>query len=277
MTIDNDTTILEENLRPFNLAVIPITGDGNCFFRAFSHQVFGTEDYHLYVRDICMDHIEKERDYYSNFIEGETFEHYIERKRKPGTWADNIEIYALSEIYNARIEIYVTNEIPIIIFSQNAEPDKIVRVFYKNKNHYDSIVELSDDKTIYTKLDDYIEEQRSQMENRNQIIGRGNLGITKGFTVDQVINKSMKSLGRDEERQIAKLSKESEKQNIEDDIARIVMEESKQNAKSTITLMDRLTNLGFPVEIALQAVMVFGNDEEDTEKVLNHIYNTLLA
>mmetsp|Transcript_31275 Transcript_31275/g.27645 ORF Transcript_31275/g.27645 Transcript_31275/m.27645 type:complete len:257 (-) Transcript_31275:220-990(-) len=59
-------------------------GDGNCLFRAISHQVYGTEDHFKYIRRRCMDYLEHEKDYFKSFLpEGyPTVESYVEERRK---------------------------------------------------------------------------------------------------------------------------------------------------------------------------------------------------
>lgn len=53
-----------------------------------------------------MDYIEECKDYFSEFIITPIHD-YIHFKRKLGTWGDEVEIQAISEIYN----------LPVIIFS----------------------------------------------------------------------------------------------------------------------------------------------------------------
>lgn len=43
-------------------------------------------------------------------------EEYVKNMRRDGVWADNLELQAMSEIQQARIEIFTTKMIPIIIF-----------------------------------------------------------------------------------------------------------------------------------------------------------------
>ena len=67
---------------------------------------------------------------------------YIQCKRKRGIWADNLEIQALSEIYNRPIEIYVNIVKPIRSFyndgfNNNKYP---IKISYHENKHYNSIV-----------------------------------------------------------------------------------------------------------------------------------------
>ena len=42
-----------ETLEDVPLIVKSIRGDGNCLFRAISHQIYGTSDHHQMVRQKC--------------------------------------------------------------------------------------------------------------------------------------------------------------------------------------------------------------------------------
>lgn len=270
---DRESHILAANLHPFNLSIAHIQGDGNCFFRAISHQLYGHEDSHAELRLQCIAHIEAERDYYANFVEGESFENYIKRMRKPGSWADNIEINALAELLEARIEIYVVDSKPIVIYGHHAKPERIIRLFYKNRNHYDSIVESSADKSVYDVMHAEHESHHSVMHTHNRIFSRSNLSMTKGFSVDHIINRSISFYEKEEVKRLNNVTIESEKTDIEDDIMRLIKEESRAEKQPQGTLMENLTNLGFSKEMAMQAVLTFGDDEQDVEKVLTKIYD----
>jgi len=55
-----------------------------------------------------MKYIEAEKQYFGSYIEGgvEKVNEYVVRKSCNGIWGDDIEIQALSEIYDRPIEIY---------------------------------------------------------------------------------------------------------------------------------------------------------------------------
>jgi OTU domain-containing protein 5 len=70
-----------------------------------------------------MDYIEAERDFFVQFIVGgeDSFEEYVARKRLDGTWGDDVELQAISEIYDR----------PVEIFAYRAEP---MRTFHEEDN-----------------------------------------------------------------------------------------------------------------------------------------------
>jgi OTU domain-containing protein 5 len=77
-----------------NLSVVSVEGDGNCLFRAVAHQVYGNESYHRVVRAKCLDYMEVEADFFSQFVEGgkEFFPLYLRAKRMDACWGDDPEI-----------------------------------------------------------------------------------------------------------------------------------------------------------------------------------------
>ena len=77
-----------------NLTIVPVEGDGNCLFRAVAHQIYGNEAFHRIVRAKCIDYMEIEADFFSQFVEGgkEFFPLYLRAKRMDACWGDDPEI-----------------------------------------------------------------------------------------------------------------------------------------------------------------------------------------
>ena len=94
------------------------------------------------------------KDFFEEFIEGgkNFFDEYINLKRKNGVWGDDIELQALSELYNRPIEIYSNSIKPLRTFHEskkdfkrdddNIKKNNIVpiRLSYHGKKHYNSII-----------------------------------------------------------------------------------------------------------------------------------------
>lgn len=91
-----------------NLSLVPVSGDGNCLFRSVAHQVYGDEELHTLVRAKCMDYMETDASFFSQFIEGglDSFPFYLRAKRTLGIWGDDPEIQAICELYNRPAEIW---------------------------------------------------------------------------------------------------------------------------------------------------------------------------
>lgn len=68
-----------------------------------------------------MDYILNEKDYFKDFIIGgdhSSVEAYVVRKRQNGIWGDDLELQALSELYNRPIEIYAYSKEPMKTFHE---------------------------------------------------------------------------------------------------------------------------------------------------------------
>ena len=123
----------------------PIKRDGNCLFRAVAGAFL--EDTELYedVRKQCADFMEKEKEYFTPFVqivtkEGvmvKTFDDHISNLRRDGDWGGEPEITALSGIFNCFFEVYKLSETPDVRHFTNVIDDTNfrIRLFYKN-NHY---------------------------------------------------------------------------------------------------------------------------------------------
>lgn len=85
----------EKDLNSFNsalansgLALREMQGDGNCFFRAVSDQLDGTQHNHAVYRSRVCNHMEEMREFYAPFIEDEdeSFDEYMTRMRSDSEW-----------------------------------------------------------------------------------------------------------------------------------------------------------------------------------------------
>ena len=64
-----------------NFKLFLIEEDGNCLFRAMSHQLYGSQDHHEMIRQRCCDYIELDRQYFEGFMANAagnmTFSYYL--------------------------------------------------------------------------------------------------------------------------------------------------------------------------------------------------------
>lgn len=136
----------KDKLRQKRLAIKEIGGDGNCLFRAFADQLYADQDQHPFIRQVCMDYIETERDFYKNFVVGgnSRFNEYMARKRTEGVWGDDLEIQALSEIYDRPIEIYAYSAEPMRTFHEVNQNNRTpIRLSYHGASHYNSVKKIT--------------------------------------------------------------------------------------------------------------------------------------
>lgn len=127
--------------RAKGLEVKRMLQDGNCLFRAVADQVYGDSEAYDLTRQMCIDYMERERDHFSQFIT-EGFTSYCKRKRRDKVYGNNVEIQALSEMYNRPIHIYSYSTEPINTFHGNYNTDNPpIRLSYHHGNHYNSLVD----------------------------------------------------------------------------------------------------------------------------------------
>ncbi|KAF0746318.1 hypothetical protein AaE_008171, partial [Aphanomyces astaci] len=81
-------------LHRMNLRLHAVEGDGNCLFRAVSHQLYGDDQHHGIVRRFCMDYMELQRHFFEPFIVGDAsaFDRYVRHKRLDAVWGDDPEL-----------------------------------------------------------------------------------------------------------------------------------------------------------------------------------------
>lgn len=89
-----------------SLEVIEIASDGNCLFRSFSHQVYGSDEHHELVREYCMDYMTENSAFFADFISTvenldkmEAFAKYVVNMRKLKSWGDHLEIQVCRIVY----------------------------------------------------------------------------------------------------------------------------------------------------------------------------------
>jgi len=144
-----------ELMRENRKLVKEVEGDGNCMFRSIADQVYSDEGMHPFIRDMCMDHLERNREYFSQFIvtETESFEEYVQRKRKDKCFGNHLELQVFAEIFSRPIEIYESSQPdakprvevgrPTEDGQNNSTTDvRPIRLSYHNGNHYNSVEDM---------------------------------------------------------------------------------------------------------------------------------------
>ena len=221
-----------ENISNMNLFIKDIVGDGNCMFRAISDQVYGSEEKYDLLRQKCMDYLLIERDFFEQFVEGgkNGFDEYINMKRKNGVWGDDIELQALSEIYNRPIEIYSNSTKPLKTFHENKNEFKTegnekinndlndfvmpIRISYHGKNHYNSIVPNKENLNQWRKFRNcFLKEKNGEYEDK---------------VLEQVkLNKENKKIIEENEK-ARKLFMEKRNKYLDDLLDDIILEEDEE-------------------------------------------------
>ena len=68
---------LEKTLLLRNLRIVDVLGDGNCFFRAQSHQLFGDAESHQIVRQAATDQVLRNPEIYTESLINNDIQHFL--------------------------------------------------------------------------------------------------------------------------------------------------------------------------------------------------------
>lgn len=280
----------EELLVESNLKIFPVEGDGNCLFRSFSHQLYGDTCFHDIIRASAMKYISIEREYYSQYIVGglDKVDEYLEHQSRNGAWGDDIEIQALSEIYNKPVEIFAYSNTPMRTFHEDSGIGIPIKVAYHGQSHYNSIVNKDGHRRlIETTPGDY---ERSIIESAargelREIITRARMDFDKTMQIDleQALQASLEHL-ENEEAMIRQAIEESENTeylmaiaasnelNSEEEMLKKAIEMStKEMFPSSV---QDVINSGFTLEQAMEAYHMVG---DNPNAMIEYIFTNILG
>ncbi|KAL8447476.1 hypothetical protein Emed_004359 [Eimeria media] len=99
-------------LRAAGLVVRSIVADGNCLFRAAADQLYGDQGMHMKLREAAVSYIRSHPDDFQAFLdtEEESFDEYVKRLSREGTWGGQLELQAISLAHKVNLLIYVPLE-----------------------------------------------------------------------------------------------------------------------------------------------------------------------
>ncbi|XP_025789554.1 LOW QUALITY PROTEIN: putative bifunctional UDP-N-acetylglucosamine transferase and deubiquitinase ALG13 [Puma concolor] len=130
-------TSMDEYLGSLGLFRKLTAKDASCLFRAISEQLFCSQVHHLEIRKACVSYMRENQQTFESYVEG-SFEKYLERLGDPKESAGQLEIRALSLIYNRDFILYRCPGKPPTCVTDNGYEDKIL-LCYSSNGHYDSV------------------------------------------------------------------------------------------------------------------------------------------
>ncbi|PVD27008.1 hypothetical protein C0Q70_12158 [Pomacea canaliculata] len=86
-----------------------IKGDGNCFFRALSKEIYGSENFHAEWREAVVDVIDCHPLVFRQYVDTNSVESHVQEMRRLGTWATTCEIYAAAMLLQRDIYVLTPN------------------------------------------------------------------------------------------------------------------------------------------------------------------------
>lgn len=135
-----DLQAFSDSLRPMGLVIRDVSNDGNCFFRAVSDQLYGTEQFHSNLRQRACDYILRNRNRFIDFVEDDqSYEEYVADMRNEGVWADHIELQAISMACGVNIRIHQSGKPSYDIRNHLAVDAPVIHLSYHFGEHYASV------------------------------------------------------------------------------------------------------------------------------------------
>ncbi|GLG98509.1 Protein ovarian tumor locus [Gryllus bimaculatus] len=111
--------------------------DPSCLFRAVAEQVYFSQCCHEIVRKQCVHFMAQNKSQYEKMVEGPV-EDYLYKLNNSKEWGSQLELNALSLLYQREIVVFEQDEKPRRISINNAFK-KCIMLCYSSENHYDSV------------------------------------------------------------------------------------------------------------------------------------------
>lgn len=123
------------------LGIRDVRRDGNCFFRAVSDQLYGTEEHHAYLRGCACDYMQRNEELLTPFLADtdDSFSSYVDDMRCDGVWAGNLEVQAISMVCVANIRIHQSAKPSYDIRNHTSRNARVIHLSYHFGEHYASV------------------------------------------------------------------------------------------------------------------------------------------
>lgn len=210
-------SLLRQRLLRYHLQPLDVGGDGDCFFRAISHQLYSNPQHHLNIRCTGVLYLQENPE---RFIESNTensWVQYLNNMSLQGTWADHIAIQAVALALNLRIHIIETaqnfNEITIVegIYGDN-RPLLDVYIGHLEELHYVSTLPIA----TLSSSDQLNNKQVSTCNNSSQGIQIDQKEKRRIYIKEYMRKKRMSANFKEGERESQKTYYKKNKNNLKD-------------------------------------------------------------
>ncbi|EPQ55723.1 cysteine proteinase [Gloeophyllum trabeum ATCC 11539] len=120
-----NTQDLHQQLRAMGLYAANTLGDGNCLFRALSDQLYGTESYHLQLRQQVCNWIEAHKDRYAPFCDDERgLDTHLRCMRQPATYGGHMELSAFAHMTKRDVKVVQPGLVYVIEWAAGGDFDE---------------------------------------------------------------------------------------------------------------------------------------------------------
>ena len=96
---------LSQRLSELGLRPLDVGGYGDCFFKAVSHQLFGTPDSHLVIRHAGIQYLRNSPEQFIESNVANSWLEYLNTMSRQGTWCDGKIVQAVANSLNRAVFI----------------------------------------------------------------------------------------------------------------------------------------------------------------------------
>jgi len=133
---------LQRRLQRLHLDSVEMADDGNCQFRALSHELYGTQKRYKEVRSMAVAHMQAGPEEFRAFFEkDEDWETYITGMAKNCTWGDELTLRAVADAAGVKIHLVTSDSDNWYLEYQPADGASIRELFlnYISPIHYNAL------------------------------------------------------------------------------------------------------------------------------------------
>lgn len=122
---------------------LEMPGDGNCLFRAAAFALLGTQQSHMRVRRQVVDFLWRNRNEFSTFVPDLPFDVYCGQMRQEGAWGSELELQAMSRLFNVQFRILSSSKPPVVIDSTPTDSTarRTVQLWFAHGEHFDLVID----------------------------------------------------------------------------------------------------------------------------------------
>ena len=134
--------MLARRLAALQLEAVAVRDDGACQFRAFSQQLYGTQDLHRAVRLAVVAHMRSESHFFGAMFDDGELEPYLEGMGRSRSWGDELTLRAFADAFCVCVHVVASTDTNWhLVYSppEGTPPKKHVFLTYLSPVHYDAL------------------------------------------------------------------------------------------------------------------------------------------
>ena len=102
--------LLDQRLHFLKLHMVEMVDDGNCQFRGFAYEIYGSQNYHFLVRQSIVAYLQQNSNHFSFYLgDIDAWNSYIQKMSEDRTWGDEITLAAASQLFRVNIHVLTTD------------------------------------------------------------------------------------------------------------------------------------------------------------------------